>query len=48
MQHTETLKEVLQFYADAGVDMALDETPHNRLAAPKQIVETVAAPEMKY
>lgn len=45
MQHTETLKEVLQFYADAGVDMALDETPHNRLVAPKQIVEPVAAPD---
>jgi len=44
MQHTVTLKEVLQFYADAGVDMALDETPHNRLVAPKEIAESAAAP----
>lgn len=44
MQHIETLKEVLQFYADAGVDMALDETPHNRLVTPKQIADQAAAP----
>lgn len=43
MQHTETLKEVLQFYADAGVDMALDEAPHNRLVAPKPKADPVAA-----
>ncbi|WP_306262470.1 uracil-DNA glycosylase [Pararhizobium sp. IMCC21322] len=43
MQHTETLKEVLQFYADAGVDMALDEAPHNRLVAPKPKAYSVAA-----
>lgn len=42
MQHTETLKEVLQFYADAGVDMALDEAPHNRLAAPNHKADPVA------
>lgn len=42
MQHTETLKEVLQFYADAGVDMALDEAPHNRLVAPNQEADPVA------
>ncbi len=42
MQHTETLKEVLQFYADAGVDMALDEEPHNRLVAPKKAADTAA------
>lgn len=43
MQHTETLREVLQFYADAGVDMALDEAPHNRLVAPNQKADPVAA-----
>jgi DNA polymerase len=42
MQHTETLKEVLQFYADAGVDMALDEEPHNRLVAPKKAIDPAA------
>lgn len=42
MQHTETLKEVLQFYADAGVDMALDEEPHNRLVAPKRAIDPAA------
>lgn len=31
MAQTETLKDVLQFYADAGVDIALDEAPRNRL-----------------
>lgn len=41
MQRTESLKEVLQFYADAGVDMALDEAPRNRLVAPKQTVAVV-------
>lgn len=33
MVHTETLKDILQFYADAGVDIALDEEPRNRLVA---------------
>lgn len=47
MQHTETLKEVLQFYADAGVDMALDEAPHNRLVAPKQKADPVAGRPMQ-
>lgn len=42
MQHTETLKEVLQFYADAGVDLALDEEPHNRLVAPKKAIDPAA------
>lgn len=42
MQHTETLKEVLQFYADAGVDMALDEEPQNRLVAPKKAIDPAA------
>lgn len=42
MQHIDTLKEVLQFYADAGVDMALDEAPHDRLASPKRKEEPVA------
>lgn len=42
MQHTETLKEVLQFYADSGVDMALDEAPHNRLVAPNHKADPVA------
>lgn len=31
MVQTETLRDVLQFYADAGVDIALDEAPRNRL-----------------
>nr|WP_306265928.1 uracil-DNA glycosylase [Pararhizobium sp. IMCC3301] len=36
MEQTETLKDVLQFYVDAGVDIALDEMPHDRLAVPPQ------------
>ncbi|MFK8034800.1 MAG: uracil-DNA glycosylase [Hyphomicrobiales bacterium] len=31
MVQTETLRDVLQFYADAGVDIALDEAPRNRI-----------------
>ncbi|MEP0522323.1 MAG: uracil-DNA glycosylase [Hyphomicrobiales bacterium] len=33
MVQTESLKDVLQFYADAGVDIALDKNPRNRLVA---------------
>jgi DNA polymerase len=44
MQHTETLKEVLQFYADAGVDMALDEEPHNRFVSSQKAIEAAAIP----
>lgn len=33
MAQTETLRDILQFYADAGVDIALDEAPRNRLVA---------------
>ena len=40
MEQTDSLKDVLQFYADAGVDIALDETPHDRLAAPPQLSRT--------
>lgn len=40
MVQTETLRDVLQFYADAGVDIALDEAPRNR------IVE-VAIPDLR-
>lgn len=36
MGQIDSLKDVLQFYADSGVDLALDETPHNRLASPPQ------------
>ncbi|PCJ94365.1 MAG: uracil-DNA glycosylase [Hyphomicrobiales bacterium] len=34
MNQIEALKDVLQFYADAGVNIALDDAPHDRLAAP--------------
>lgn len=31
MVQTDTLRDILQFYADSGVDIALDEAPRNRL-----------------
>lgn len=40
MVQTETLKDILQFYADAGVDIALDEEPRNRL-----VVAAAPAPQ---
>jgi uracil-DNA glycosylase len=32
-QETRTLEALLQWYAEAGVDLAVDETPHDRFAA---------------
>lgn len=50
MVQTETLKDVLQFYADAGVDIALDEAPRNRLVvavtpAPQSTLHSSVQPE---
>ncbi len=36
MNQAEALKDVLQFYVDAGVTIALDEEPHDRLAPAAQ------------
>lgn len=33
--HPDALKALLDFHVEAGVDLALDETPHNRFAEPK-------------
>jgi len=42
-----TLRDLLAFYADAGVDMALEEDPQNRLAepAPVQAAQPVSQPQ---
>jgi uracil-DNA glycosylase len=43
-QGTRTLEALLQWYAEAGVDLAVDETPHDRFAAVQPQPAEVALP----
>jgi uracil-DNA glycosylase len=43
-QETRTLEALLQWYAEAGVDLAVDETPHDRFAAVQPPPAEVAVP----
>jgi uracil-DNA glycosylase family 4 len=40
----DALQAILDFHVEAGVDLALDETPHNRFAEPKAESATATAP----
>ena len=35
----DALQALLDFHVEAGVDLALDETPHNRFAEPKAVAD---------
>lgn len=43
----DALQALLDFYVEAGVDLALDETPHNRFAEPKPEPAQAKAPALK-
>jgi DNA polymerase len=43
----DALQALLDFHVEAGVDLALDETPHNRFAEPKAEPARAKAPAPK-
>jgi uracil-DNA glycosylase len=43
-ERTEALSALLEWYGEAGVDLAVDETPHNRFAPPLSTHERVTGP----